>query len=61
MQITLKHFLLFLEQNPPIKMARRYYNSVVDALRLINIGTGYETRPDEEVKEYFKPLRVADE
>jgi hypothetical protein len=45
----------------PIKMARRYYNSVVEALRLINIGTAYETRPDEEVKEYFRPLRVDNE
>ena len=44
----------------PLKMARRYYNSVVDAIGLINIGTGYETRPDEEVKEYFRPLRVTD-
>ena len=44
----------------PLKMARRYYNSVVDALRLINIGTGYETRPDEEANKNFELLRVAD-
>ena len=45
----------------PLKMAHRYYNSVVDAIRLINIGTGYEIRPDEEVEEYFRPLRIPDE
>jgi len=45
----------------PLKKARKYYHSVVDAIRIINIGTGYEIRPDEEAKEDFKPLRVADE
>jgi len=45
----------------PLKMARKYYDSVVDAIRIINIGTGYETRPDEKAKEDFESLKVADE
>jgi hypothetical protein len=39
-------------------VACQYYNAVVEALRLINLGTGYETPPITEVEEYFKPLRV---
>ena len=41
----------------PADMARRYYNSLIDAIMLINISTGYETRPFHEIEEYFKPLK----
>ncbi|GAI15515.1 unnamed protein product [marine sediment metagenome] len=55
-----KTFSFFSGVENPLKTARKYYHSVVDAIRIINKGTGYETRPDEEAKKDFKPLRVDD-
>jgi hypothetical protein len=43
-----------------LTLARDYYNAVVDALMLINIGTGYDTRPLDKIAEYFRPLKVVD-
>lgn len=42
----------------PQQQARDFYNCVVDAIRLVNEGTGYETRSKEELDEYFGPLKV---
>lgn len=41
----------------PADMARKYYNALIDAIMLINISTGYDTRPCHEIEEYFKPLK----
>ena len=51
--------LTFLGGTDPLRRARQYYNTVVDAIMLINLGTGYETRLSGEVEEYFHPLKVA--
>jgi hypothetical protein len=40
----------------PAKEAIRLYNGVVEAIKLINLGTGYETRPTDKVDEYFRSL-----
>ena len=51
--------LNFLSANvDPQQQARDFYNYVVDAIRLVNEGTGYETRSKEELDEYFGPLKV---
>ena len=42
----------------PVATAREFYNAVVDAIRLVNQGTGYDVKGPEELKEYFRPLRV---
>jgi len=42
----------------PVATARKFYNALVDAIRLVNQGTGYDVRDPEELKEYFGPLRV---
>lgn len=42
----------------PAKEAIRLYNGMVEAIKLINVGTGYETRPTDEVDKYFHPLRA---
>jgi hypothetical protein len=55
-----KDVLEFLGRTDPLRRARRYYNTLVDAIMLINLGTGYETRPLYEVEDYFRPLKVAD-
>jgi hypothetical protein len=41
------------------QQARDYYNFVVDAIRLVNEGTGYDTRSNEELDNYFRPLKVS--
>lgn len=41
----------------PADMARKYYNALINAIMLINISTGYDTRPFHEIEEYFKPLK----
>ena len=52
--------LKFLGQKDPPRQARDHYNDVVEAIMLINLGTGYETAPFDEVEKYFAPLRVVD-
>lgn len=42
----------------PEQQARDFYNHVVDAIRLVNEGTGYDTRSKVELDEYFRPLKV---
>lgn len=42
----------------PVATARKFYNAVIDAIRLVNQGTGYDVKGPEELKEYFRPLRV---
>lgn len=42
----------------PMTEARRFYNVVVDAIRLVNQGTGYDPRPPDELEKYFQPLKV---
>jgi hypothetical protein len=48
----------FLGGSDSLTRAREYYNAVVDALMLINVGTGYDTRPLDAMKTYFEPLKV---
>ncbi|MFC1890094.1 hypothetical protein ACFL4G_10095 [Thermodesulfobacteriota bacterium] len=50
--------LTFFGQAKPAALAIEYYNVVVEAIKLINFGTGYETRPLDVVEEYFQPLHV---
>jgi hypothetical protein len=50
--------LRFFGKPDPLMLARGYYNAVVDAVMLINIGTGYDTSPLDEIEEYFRSLRV---
>ena len=38
------------------QQAKSFYQAVVEAIKLINLGTGYETRPRDEVNEYFRAL-----
>jgi hypothetical protein len=49
---------IFADESEGIKQALRCYNAVVDAVKLINFGTGYDKRPLNELEEYFKPLKV---
>ncbi len=42
----------------PMTEARKLYNMVVDAIRLVNQGTGYDIRSEDELKKYFQPLKV---
>ena len=42
----------------PSESARHFYNAVVEAIKLVNIGTGYETDPRDEVDRYCEPLKV---
>ncbi len=53
-----KTLSLFSGVENPLEMARKYFRSVVHAIRIINIGTGYETRSDEKAKKDFEPLMV---
>jgi hypothetical protein len=47
------------ESNPsPAAEAARLFNSVVEAIKLINIATGYDTRGRAEIDTYFRPLKV---
>ena len=47
------------ETSSPTEEARCLYNTVVQAIRLINQGTGYDTRSGKELDEYFEPLKVS--
>ncbi len=38
--------------------ACKFYNIVVEAIRLVNRATGYDARSEDESKEYFQPLKV---
>ncbi len=51
----------FVGREDSLVLARSYYNAVVDAIMLINIGTGYDPRPLDDIEEYFRPLKMADE
>jgi len=42
----------------PVDVARLYYNAVVDAMIMLNLCIGYETKPLNEVEKYFRPLRI---
>lgn len=42
----------------PMIEAQRFYNIVVDAIMLINIGTGYDPGPEDELRKYFQLLKV---
>ncbi|MGZ3579287.1 MAG: hypothetical protein ACXU98_09735 [Syntrophales bacterium] len=42
----------------PMGRARELYNAVVDAIRIVNQGTGYDTRGENEIAAYFRPLKV---
>lgn len=46
------------EAHGPTEEARDLYNAVVQAIRLVNEGTGYDTRSKEKLDDYFKPLEV---
>jgi hypothetical protein len=48
----------FSIQSDPKRLANQYYNAVVEDIKLINIGTGAETRSKARVEKYFKPLRA---
>lgn len=49
----------FLESGQDAEQqAKSLYRAVVEAIKLINLGTGYETRPVDEVNEYFRALLV---
>jgi hypothetical protein len=55
---TLSHFRS-IEGRPDWQVeACTCHNAVVNALMLINPGTGYATHPADEVREHFKALRV---
>ena len=42
----------------PVPTSQRYYNAVIDAIRLINEGTGYDDRSTADLRSYFDPLKV---
>jgi hypothetical protein len=42
----------------PTTRARTFFNAVVDAIRIVNQGTGYDDRPDPELRAYFEPVKV---
>jgi hypothetical protein len=42
----------------PDCVACQLYNSVVEAVKLINIGTGYDVRSRGDIDVYFEPLNV---
>ncbi len=42
----------------PTEEARDLYNAAVQAIRLVNEGTGYDTRSRKELDDYFEPLKV---
>ena len=41
-----------------LQTAYHYYNTVVDAIRLINQGIGHDTRSEDMLVKYFEPLKV---
>ncbi len=52
--------LQFLSQtSSPTEEARDLYNAAVQAILLVNEGTGYDTRSRKELDEYFEPLKVS--
>jgi hypothetical protein len=42
----------------PQDQARHFYNALIDGIRFINEGTGFDTRPKEELDKYFQPLKA---
>ena len=40
----------------PEERALEFYNAVVDAIKLINIGTGHDEGTEEERELYYSPL-----
>jgi len=51
-------YRLFTGASSPASLALRLYNSVVEAVKLINIGTGKDNRPRQDIDAYFEPLKV---
>ncbi len=52
--------LQFLSQtSSPTEQVRDLYNAAIQAIRLVNEGTGYDTRSRKELDEYFEPLKVS--
>jgi len=48
----------FTDKSSAESLALQLYNSVVDAVKLINIGTGKDVRSRKEIDTYFEPLKV---
>jgi len=48
----------FSSASTPDSVACQLYNSVVEAVKLINIGTGYDVRSRTDIDAYFEPLKV---
>ena len=48
----------FTNEQDAADKAKELYNAVVEAMMLINIATGYNTRTRDEIEAYFAPLRV---
>ena len=42
----------------PEQAALQLYNAVIDAIKLVNQGTGIDTTPPEELDRYFEHLKV---
>ncbi len=53
-----KELLHLFQGKDPVEIARLYYNAVVDAMIMLNLCVGYETRSLDEVERYFRPLRI---
>ena len=47
-----------LRGGDPTQLAKNYYNAVIEAIKLINIGTGYDTRSRVEIDGYFEVLKA---
>lgn len=51
--------LEILSEGAPLVRARTLYDAVIDAIMLINAGTGYDARPMSELELYFAPLKAS--
>ena len=49
---------IFHATDDSVAFALQHYNAVIDAIRLINVGTGNDTRPHDVLVNYFQPLKV---
>lgn len=48
----------FANCSSPEVLARQLYNSVIEAIKLINVGTGYDVRSRKDIDAYFDKLKV---
>jgi len=48
----------FSNHGSPESLACQLYNSVVEAIKLINVGTGYDLRSRQHIDTYFDELKV---